>query len=142
MATLDIKFEVFPDIDPGPDNQALAKALVREGLDMVKNRINKLGTPNDAAMLQLKLIDAMLNDETYGERQTRFAKAFELVQNSEHWKNPIDKFVTTAQVRQVGGLDTIRQAVVHFTGTTPTIKVKVGGYQISAVGYRNGPCGP
>ena len=62
---------------------------------------------------------------------------FALVSNQEDWKAPIDALVPEGVCQHC-----IADAVVHFTGTVPEFERTPGGMRVTAVGYRNGPCGP
>lgn len=61
---------------------------------------------------------------------------FNLVAPTTHWKDRIDAVVPNGI-----SLDTIKDAVVHFTGTVPTFTPVAAGYRVQAIGYRAGPCG-
>ena len=78
----------------------------------------------------------------YDELQTKMTKAFALVQPKTHWKDPIDTFVSDVALGAIG-VDAIREAVIHFTGTVPSITRSPSdqGYYVRALGYRTGPCG-
>ena len=76
----------------------------------------------------------------YDELQTKMTKAFALVQPKTHWKDPIDAFVSDVSVESMG-IDAVRESVIHFTGTVPSITRAQSGYHIKALGYRAGPCG-
>lgn len=83
-----------------------------------------------------------MSTETYEQMQARLDRAFKLVQPKSHWKDAVDATVHldtlgTAQV----SLEDIRAAVVHFTGTVPTLKLENGACRVTAIGYRAGPCG-
>lgn len=72
--------------------------------------------------------------------QGQLEAAFDIVKSSTHWKDPIDKIITTPHLP--GSLDLIYEAVIHFTGTVPTFTtLKDNRTRVRAVGYRNGPCG-
>lgn len=75
-------------------------------------------------------------------------KYFELVQNKEHWKNPIDSYCTASELNKV------YEAIRFFTGTEPTFnyvgpifgnenRFKKGDliFKVRADGYRLGPAG-
>jgi hypothetical protein len=64
---------------------------------------------------------------------------FALVSNQEDWKAPIDSTLPSDVCQAC-----IRDAVIHFTGTEPEFEVSPNGQwmRVTAVGYRNGPCGP
>lgn len=61
--------------------------------------------------------------------------AFELVENREHWKNPIDRTVPIQQVEAVGGIPMITEAVRFFAGCIPSFDRVPAGYRIQASGY-------
>jgi hypothetical protein len=59
-----------------------------------------------------------------------------------HWKDAIDAHVDPDRLAYTGlSLADVREAVIHFTGTVPTVRETATGYHVRAVGYRNGPCG-
>lgn len=69
----------------------------------------------------------------------RLRFAFERMEDKTDWRNPIDckLFICADEV------NTYREAVIHFTGTVPTIEALGGGqYHVKAAGYRAGPAGP
>lgn len=71
--------------------------------------------------------------------QKQLENAFDIVADSSDWKAPIQAEIPRCQ----HDLNLLTEAVIHFTGTIPTIKpVGSNRYLIEAVGYRNGPCGP
>lgn len=75
------------------------------------------------------------------ERYTReqLTEAFELVQNPKDWKARINKTIEADD----NTLDRIGEAVIYFTGTVPDFERRPDGrYRVTAIGYRNGPCGP
>ena len=75
------------------------------------------------------------------ERYTRdeLTAAFNKVENPKDWRAPINKTIEADD----GLLDVICEAVIFFTGTVPEFKLlKNGKYRVTAIGYRNGPCGP
>jgi hypothetical protein len=51
------------------------------------------------------------------DQRTRLNQVFSLVQNDEHWKNPIDAIVLAGEATS----EEIRDAVVFYTGSVPTI---------------------
>jgi len=63
-------------------------------------------------------------------------KAFELVEDEEHWKNPIDK-----QVSSDVDINAISDAITFFTGTFAVITKNQNGYRVQALGYWGGDCG-
>ena len=63
-------------------------------------------------------------------------KAFDLVKNREHWKNPIDAYCRGEN------LAVISEAISYFTATLPSISQQENGwYRVVAQGYRQGPAG-
>ena len=63
--------------------------------------------------------------------------AFDFVCNRDDWRAPIDA-VIPSEKEQV-----VREAIVYFTGTEPTFRHYAKSLlSCTAVGYRNGPCGP
>jgi hypothetical protein len=62
------------------------------------------------------------------------SKAFDLVKDGEHWKNPIDKTLElTDEQRRI-----TEDAIIFYAGCVPTItKVAGGKYRVRAVGYYN-----
>ena len=83
--------------------------------------------------------------------------AFELVQDPTDWKAPIDRTASlltvglwlpegpdraTVGAYRAAGLALVKEAVIHFTGTTPVIvRLDVDRIHVKAWGYRLGPCG-
>lgn len=68
--------------------------------------------------------------------QEQLEAAFKKIQNKEHWKNPINAFVPTAE------LEITDAAIRHFTSTNMTIGATHNGLtHIWAQGYRLGPAG-
>tara|TARA_Y100000310_G_C20549394_1_gene747263 strand:+ start:202 stop:441 length:240 start_codon:yes stop_codon:yes gene_type:complete len=76
--------------------------------------------------------------------QAQLSEAFDRVQDPSDWRNAIDAFVT------VDWLKVTEEAIIHFTGTVPTVTRIPGAdnqlymtrYRLQSVGYRMGPCGP
>ena len=70
-----------------------------------------------------------------------FLPYFEMVQNKEHWKNPINKSFqshhVSTQIRE-----NISKAIQFFTGTQATWKQSNSKlfWQVTADGYYLGPC--
>lgn len=69
--------------------------------------------------------------------RAEMSKAFDRVANTVNWKNPINATVT---VESDAELLTIREAVIFFTGSVPTISVETfkNGrvvYRVKALGY-------
>lgn len=66
--------------------------------------------------------------------------AFEKVQNKEHWKNPIDAFISPDDY------EVTDEAIAFFTGTRINSCVVISGgpnkgkWHIKADGYYLGPC--
>jgi hypothetical protein len=83
--------------------------------------------------------------ETYDEMQARMQKAFNLVAPASHWKDRIDATVRVRDLDAAGlRIDDVREAVVHFTATVPTIthhRFVPNAYKVDAAGYRAGPAG-
>lgn len=87
--------------------------------------------------------------KTYtGYTQEQLENAFKLVQNKEHWKNPINAYCTTDEAKPVAA------AITYFTATIPTFnficildeddgRFKAGDsiLKVRADGYRKGPAG-
>lgn len=70
--------------------------------------------------------------------QEQLEAAFKKVQNADHWKNPIDAVIDTADI------DVTRAAIQHFTGTQAEFKLCIGQHgkwRVEAEGYRAGPAG-
>lgn len=69
--------------------------------------------------------------------QEQLKKAFEKVQDSEHWKNPIDAY---CRLEDKG---IIAKAIAHFTGTEAHFDATFakGWLRVQADGYRLGPAG-
>ncbi len=68
--------------------------------------------------------------------------AFKRVQNQDDWRAPID---TTIQVKDANKAyqELVIEAIMFYTATKATITHVQGDlYQVTAVGYRNGPAGP
>lgn len=66
-------------------------------------------------------------------RVAELRTAFELVQNKENWKLPIDAFVPAD-----ADVATIREAVIHFAGCVPHFDkrgLKGLAIRVTAVGY-------
>jgi hypothetical protein len=66
--------------------------------------------------------------------QAVLTAAFEMVEDSTNWKNPIDATVKLNE----GDFDVIQEAVIHFTGSVPRFSVvnkKEGLYRVQAAGY-------
>jgi hypothetical protein len=65
-------------------------------------------------------------DVTRGELD----EVFKLVQPKDNWKMPID-----AVVPRGTKLAMLKEAVIFFTGSSPTIKQVRGGFRVTAAGY-------
>jgi hypothetical protein len=63
------------------------------------------------------------------EQVARLREVFQLVQNADHWKNPIDAEILRADATT----DEIREAVIFFTGSVP----KISPCHVSATGWSN-----
>ena len=74
--------------------------------------------------------------------QQRLQTAFDAVADPKDWRAPIDTTLELSELDAVGGFYFIKQAVEHFTGTTPTLCFGIGNVRVQAIGYRNGPAGP
>jgi hypothetical protein len=63
---------------------------------------------------------------------TEMQKLFELVQNEEHWKNPID-----AWVPKETDMDALNEAVIYYTGSSILVGETndLGMTHITADGY-------
>lgn len=62
----------------------------------------------------------------------RRLEVFELVQNEDHWKNPIDATIDA----DAATMDEIADAVVFYTGSVPTFeRVQGNGLRVRAAGY-------
>jgi hypothetical protein len=75
----------------------------------------------------------MTNPETgMNYSRAELKAAFELVENKENWKLPID-----AVVPYESKLDQIREAVIFFAGCTPrfTLSPSKGFVRVRAAGY-------
>lgn len=87
---------------------------------------------NDTSDAYLDQVAVRFSDElyfTHRELQAAFAR----VQNSEHWKNPIDATVTEPSLR---GRVAIHAAIRFFTGSEPTAEVLGNDqYRFKADGY-------
>ncbi len=69
------------------------------------------------------------------------SRVFELLEDKEHWKNPIAKTINlySKEFKDVS-LGMIAEAVEFFTATETTItELGYGYYFIQSVGYFNGP---
>ena len=62
--------------------------------------------------------------------------AFKQICSPHDWKAPIKCTVPNESA------SLYREAIVHITGTVPTCeRLPNGDWQLTSVGYRNGPCG-
>jgi len=65
---------------------------------------------------------------TYTQEQLH--TAFSKVQNTEHWKNPIDALIDASDK------DVTTEAIIHFTGSIPHYtKSRVNELRVQADGY-------
>lgn len=63
-------------------------------------------------------------------------QAFELVQNREHWKNPVNAVINECDK------EIVQEAVIYFTATVPTFtQLADGKLRVQAAGYWAGPAG-
>ena len=67
---------------------------------------------------------------TYDEEQKRLSDLFDLVKPKKHWKDKINAVVPVD-----ADLDGIDEAIIHFTGSVPTITKTKTGYKVKAAGY-------
>jgi hypothetical protein len=69
-----------------------------------------------------------------GYTRRELKEAFELVQDTQNWKNPINRMVPTCSGAD---LNLITSAVVFFAGCVPTFRVdrKTGCTIVKAAGY-------
>lgn len=67
--------------------------------------------------------------------QEQLEEGFKLVQDKEHWKNPIDALIEPFQI------EIVQESVIHFTATIPVFKKEGEKVRVKALGYRNGPAG-
>ncbi len=72
-------------------------------------------------------------------RKAVYLSAFNMVQNRQDWKGPIDASID-ADLCEVSE-EVISDAVVFFTATVPTITHENGKLIVKAIGYRKGPAG-
>jgi len=88
-------------------------------------------------------MSATKTTESYDAMQARLTRAFNLVKPATHWKDRIDAVVDTATLVAIGSdMSELREAVIHFTATTPTMRHIAGGLiRVEADGYRAGPAG-
>ena len=69
--------------------------------------------------------------------QEQLHDALSAVQDPDDWRNPIDAVIEADQ------LDITLEAIAHFTGTNAEYFERDDStYEVTSVGYRNGPCGP
>lgn len=79
-----------------------------------------------------------MNENSYEYGQTVLKPLFEMVQNKENWKFPID-----AHVPEGTDLELLRKAVINFTGSVPSFEKTaykqdgkiIRGYRVRAAGY-------
>lgn len=72
---------------------------------------------------------------------TELKRIFELIEDKNHWKNPIAKTIDL-NTKEFDGvsLEAITDAIEFFTATLPTFTA-LGHreYRVAAIGYTNGP---
>lgn len=77
----------------------------------------------------------------HGCTEKEMHKAFDAIA-PEDWKAPITIELTTDEMDAIGGWHTIREAIIHYTATTPVINMRPNfTNHITADGYRAGPAG-
>jgi len=66
-----------------------------------------------------------------GYTQEQLEVAFRVVQNPEHWKNPVRAIIPATQ------LEVTKAAIIHFTGSTAVVTPCPNGtqVQVEAAGY-------
>lgn len=91
----------------------------------------------------MSLLENYYNNSSFEQQEVveQMKKIFSLVEDKEHWKNPIAKDIDL-QSKEFKGitLGMIEEVVEFFTATFPTF-TELGGskYRVEAVGYFNGP---
>lgn len=81
-------------------------------------------------MGQFAITDAKGAD--YAFRQAVLSATFSSVQNPHHWKAPVNVLVTDSPAAR----ELLSDAIVHFTGESPTFTAESGGYvRVTARGY-------
>lgn len=86
----------------------------------------------DSLQKQVKELERKLMT-TQRFSQEQLTMAFNNVQNKEHWKNPIDCVIDNPGEENLACL---REAIIHFTGSVPSIeKLKDGKIHVTAAGY-------
>lgn len=75
----------------------------------------------------------MVGGMDFEQAQTYRKAMFSLVENRQHWKDPIDAIVRdTPEMR-----DALTDAIAHFTGSVPTFYGNASGLmRVVAAGYR------
>lgn len=70
-------------------------------------------------------------------------RAFDAVTNPLDWRGPINVTIEREHLEEIGGWPIVRQAIEHFTATTPKLLVNPPRRiaYIRAAGYRAGPAG-
>lgn len=75
---------------------------------------------------------------SYEKAQGYRLAIFSLVQNKEHWKNPIVASIPL-NCTEVGAISALQSAIedsiIHFTGSTPYFRVADGVLHVQAAGY-------
>lgn len=82
-------------------------------------------------------IDAYLAASLGGFTHEQIREAFGMVQDEDHWKNPIDAIVDRDQV------DLLARAIPYMTGTPASFDdagCEPGTTRVTAPGYFAGPC--
>ena len=75
----------------------------------------------------------------FDAHQALMTTAFEAVEPKSDWRGEIDATLTLDEIDALGGLPTIREAVEHFTATSPVMTHGLGNVRVQAAGYRAGP---
>lgn len=71
-----------------------------------------------------------------GFSQSALKDAFELVENKQNWKLPINAVVSLQLGFEEAQLKLLKEAVIHFTGSVPTFKaVTKTKIRVVAAGY-------
>ncbi len=81
----------------------------------------------------------MPTQQEYEELRTQHASYFEMVEDPNDWRNPINKIVVCTRDE----MDAIINAIMFFTATQADVtNLGNGIYRVKSEGYRNGPAGP
>jgi hypothetical protein len=71
-----------------------------------------------------------LAGESDKDRQARLCRAFDLVKDRDHWKNPVDAVIDSEHRADV------EEAIMHFTGSVPSFEAAGDGLlRVRADGY-------